>query len=109
MKNKNIDDALMLKLENDKYYYLEDLSKELKFPRADIHKSFARLKMQSGWSITPSNSTAYWRENTLRMIRGLKDLILYKIVEGKRARCIIILPLNLIGSEHTFMLGDRNG
>ena len=61
MKPKDIDNALMLKLQNDKYYTLEELSKEIDAPRADIHRSFARLKMQSGWSITPNNGTPYWR------------------------------------------------
>lgn len=62
MKPQDIDNALCEKLENDHSYTLESLSAELGIDKADVHRSFIRLCRQPGWSIRPSNRTAYWRD-----------------------------------------------
>lgn len=41
---------------------LEDLEKQLQFPKAHIHRAFMILKNQLGWSILPFNYLPYGRK-----------------------------------------------
>lgn len=66
MARKNLtpestDLAILEKLENQKVYSLEELSRELGVDKADVHRSFMRLCRRDGWSIRPYNRTPYWR------------------------------------------------